>query len=93
LEDDGILKYKGKVYVPDTHEMINIVLREIHNVPYARHPGYHKTIVVVRSWYFWLGMKKDVAGYISKCMECHKVKEKNIHLDGLLQPLAILECK
>ena len=49
--------------------MKNAVLKEMHNVPYARHPGYHKEIAVVRSQYFWPGMKKEVANYISRCLE------------------------
>jgi hypothetical protein len=44
--------YKDKVYVPNSSEMKNAVLKEIHNVPYARHLGYHKTIEAVRSQYF-----------------------------------------
>jgi hypothetical protein len=46
-----------------------MILHEIHNVPYAGHPGYQKTVVVVRSHYFWLGMKKEIAEYITRCME------------------------
>jgi hypothetical protein len=53
LKEDGILMYKGKIYVPDSNELKNVVLKEMHNVPYVGHPGYHKTIVVVRSQYFW----------------------------------------
>jgi hypothetical protein len=34
----------GKVYVPNTQELKNIVLKEMHNVPYAGHPGYHKQL-------------------------------------------------
>jgi hypothetical protein len=45
--------YRGKVYVPKSREMKNIVLREMHNVPYVGHPGYQKSIAVVRSQYFW----------------------------------------
>jgi hypothetical protein len=43
-------------------------------VPYAEHPRFHKTIVVVRSQYVWLGMKKEMANYIAICLECQKVK-------------------
>jgi hypothetical protein len=32
--------YKGKVYVPNSSEMKNIVLKEMHNVTYVGHPGY-----------------------------------------------------
>ena len=38
-------------------------------------------------------MKKDVADYIDRCMECQKVKVEHRHPVGLLQPLAIPEKK
>jgi hypothetical protein len=41
--------YRGKVYVPNLREMKNTVLREMHNMSYVGHPGYHKSIAVVRS--------------------------------------------
>jgi hypothetical protein len=50
--------YKGKVYVPNSSELKNAVLKDMHNVPYAGHPGYQKTIAAIRRQYFWLGMKK-----------------------------------
>jgi hypothetical protein len=49
LKEDGILIYRGKMYVSNSGELKNIVLREMHNVPYVGHPGYHKTIAHVRS--------------------------------------------
>jgi hypothetical protein len=53
LKEDAILGYKGNVYVLNSCEMKNVVLREIHNVPYSRYPGYQNKIVFVRSQYFW----------------------------------------
>ena len=38
-------------------------------------------------------MKNDVVEYITKCMECQKVKVKHRHPTGLLQPLPIPEWK
>jgi hypothetical protein len=55
--------------VPNSSELKNTVLREMHNVPYVEHPGYQKANVVVRSHYFWLGMKKEVTNYIAICLE------------------------
>jgi hypothetical protein len=37
----------------------------MHDVPYVGHPGYQKKITIVRSQFFWLGMKKDVVDYIT----------------------------
>jgi hypothetical protein len=73
---------EAKVYVPNSREMKNIVMREMHNVPYVGHPGYQKSIAVVRSQYFWPGMKKEVANYIARCLECQKVKTEHRHPVG-----------
>jgi hypothetical protein len=65
----------------------------MHNVPYVGHPGYQKTIVAVKIQYYWPGMKKAIAYFISKCLECQKVKAEHSHPAGLLQPLPIPEWK
>ena len=36
-------------------------------------------------------MKKDIAYYIERCMECQKVKVEHKHIERLLQPLPIVE--
>jgi hypothetical protein len=38
-------------------------------------------------------MKKEISEYITRCMECQKVKAKHRHPAGLLQPLPIPEWK
>jgi hypothetical protein len=45
--------HKNIICVPSSGEIRNLVLKEMHNVPYARHPGYQKTIAAVRSQFFW----------------------------------------
>jgi hypothetical protein len=85
--------HKNKIYVPSFGELRNLVLKEMHNVPYVGHLGYQKTIASVRSQLFWPRMKKDVVDYISICMECQRVKAENRHLVGLLHPLPIPEKK
>jgi hypothetical protein len=79
LKEDRIIMYKGKVYVSNSSEMKNAVLKEMHNVPYARHLRYQKTIAAVRRKYFWPRMKKEVANYIARCLEYQKVKTKHRH--------------
>jgi hypothetical protein len=56
--------------VSNSRELKNMVLREMHNMSYVGHLGYHKTIAVVRNQYFWPGMKKEVFDYIVKRIEC-----------------------
>jgi hypothetical protein len=84
INEDRQLMHKNRIYVPSSGELRNLVLKEMHDVPYPRHPGYQKTITAVRSQFFWLRMKKDVVDYIARCMECHKVKVEHRHPAGLL---------
>jgi hypothetical protein len=93
IKEDGLLMHKNRIYVPSSGELRNLVLKEMHDVPYAGHSGYHKTITTVRSQFFWPGMKNDVVDYIARCMECQKVKAEHRHPAGLLQLLPIPEKK
>ena len=68
LEEDGLLTYKGRIYIPDVADLRRVVMDEIHQAPYSGHPGYQKTIATARKQYFWPGMKRDMAEYISRCM-------------------------
>jgi hypothetical protein len=93
LEIDGILLYKNIIFVPNVQCLKQMIVQEMHNVPYAGHTGYQKIVAAVKIHYFWPGMKRDIADYITRCMECQKVKAKHRHPAGLLQPLPILEWK
>ena len=66
--------HKNRVYVPNAGDIIHMVLKEMHDVPYDKHSSYHKTVATVRKRYYWLGMKNDAAEYIARCLECQKVK-------------------
>ena len=70
LEEDGLLTYKGRIYIPNVAYLRRIVMDEIHQAPYSGHPGYQKTIATARKQYFWPRMKKDMVAYISRCMKC-----------------------
>jgi hypothetical protein len=58
LGTDGLLLYKNIIYVPNDRELKLAILKEMHNVTYAGHPGHQKTVVEVKSHCFWPGMKK-----------------------------------
>jgi hypothetical protein len=65
----------------------------MNNVPYAGHPGYQKTIAAFKSQYYWPGMKKEVADFIARCLECKKVKDEHRHPTSFLQALPIPKWK
>lgn len=70
LDVAGILYYKGRLYVPSQSNTKNLILDESHKSHYAGHPGYQKMITTLRKGYYWLGMKKDMVGYLARCLEC-----------------------
>ncbi|GJV95602.1 putative reverse transcriptase domain-containing protein [Tanacetum coccineum] len=47
----------------------------------------------LRDMYWWSGMKRDIATYVSKCLTCLKVKAEHQRPSGLLQQPEIPEWK
>jgi hypothetical protein len=41
-DDDGVLLYKGRIYVPNVKELKDKILREEHESAYSIHPGGNK---------------------------------------------------
>jgi hypothetical protein len=76
--------YMERIYVPNSHKMKNLILREMDNVPYHGHPYYEKNIAAVKSQYYWPDMKQEVVDFIAKCLECQKVKDENRHPIGFI---------
>ncbi|GJV67374.1 putative reverse transcriptase domain-containing protein [Tanacetum coccineum] len=60
---------------------------------YSVHPGADKMYYDLRDRYWWPGMKKDIAMYVSKCLTCLKVKVEHQRPSGLLQQPDIPEWK
>ena len=48
LEEDGILTYKNRIYIPNVANLRRIVMDEIHQAPYSGHPRYQKMIATTR---------------------------------------------
>ena len=60
LNEKGLLMYKDRLYVPNVPKIKLLILNEIHKTPYSGHPGYHKTITMLRKDYFWPNMKNEL---------------------------------
>ena len=93
LVEDGTLLYKGRICVPKDEEMRKQILSEAHETPYSVHLGATKMYKDLKRSFWWPGMKKDVAEFISKCLNCQKVKAEHQRPAGELQKIDIPEWK
>jgi hypothetical protein len=91
--DGGLRTYKNRLYIPKCDDLKRFIMDELHKRPYIGHPGYQKMITATRKQFYWPGLKKDIAEYLAKCIECQQVKAEHRHPAGLLQPLPIPEWK
>ena len=86
---DGIVMRGHRLCVPNVGELKKEILEEAHSSAYAMHPGSTKMYHTLREHYWWRGMKKDVAEFVSICLICQQVKAEHQRPAGLLQSLPI----
>ena len=58
LEEDGLLTYKGRIYIPKVADLRRVIMDEIHQAPYSGHLGYQKKIATAESSTFGQECKK-----------------------------------
>ncbi|GJZ23623.1 putative reverse transcriptase domain-containing protein [Tanacetum coccineum] len=92
-KENRSLYFMDRIWVPLVGDVIMVILNEAHKSKYSMHPVADKMYHDLRDMYWWPGMKRDIATYISKCLTCAKVKAEHQRPSGLLQQLKIPEWK
>ncbi|GJU58485.1 putative reverse transcriptase domain-containing protein [Tanacetum coccineum] len=90
---DRVLCYLDRIWVPLKGDVRTLIMDEAHKSKYSVHPGADKMYYDLRDRYWWPGMKKDIAVYVSRCLTCLKVKAEHQRPSGLLQQPEIPEWK
>ncbi|XP_068331433.1 uncharacterized protein [Pyrus communis] len=90
---DGMLMQGNQMYVPNIEELKKDILDEAHVSAYAMHPRNTKMYHTIRPFYYWPGMKREIAEYVSRYVVCQQVKAKSKRPFGLLQPLPVPQWK
>ncbi|KAJ0538417.1 putative nucleotidyltransferase, Ribonuclease H [Helianthus annuus] len=86
--NDGIWKFhQSRIWVPKQGNLRSKILEEAHKSRYTVHPGNNKMYQDLRTNFWWIGMKKDIAEYVSKCLTCSQVKAEHQKPSSLLQQL------
>ncbi|KAI4321445.1 hypothetical protein MLD38_034825 [Melastoma candidum] len=93
VSDDELLRYQGRICIPAQEDLRKLIMDEAHLSAYSIHPGVTKMYQNLRKQYWWPGMKRDVAQYVSRCLTCQRVKIEHRRPGGELQPLPIPEWK
>jgi len=60
IEDDGRMRYKGNLNLPDSDKLHLRNIQEHHDTAIAGYPGQAKTFDLIDQGYYWKEMPKDV---------------------------------
>lgn len=73
----GVLRFQGRVCVPDNPELKKLILEESHRISLSIHSGATKMYQDLKKIFWWPGMKRDVAQFVNACLTCQKSKAKH----------------
>jgi hypothetical protein len=93
VDENGIMKYRGRVCVPDVPKMKKMILEEGHKSGLSIHPGVTKMYQDLKKLFWWPGMKRQISEFVYACLICQKSKIEHQKPSGLLKPLFIPEWK
>ncbi|GJR00286.1 reverse transcriptase domain-containing protein [Tanacetum coccineum] len=84
-KEDGGLYFMDRIWVSLIGGVRMLIMDEAHATRYSIHPRADKMYHDLKDMYWWPGMKKDIATYVSKCLTYSKVKAEHQKPSGLLQ--------
>ena len=74
-EDWAVIK---QVVVPKSYR--NEILSMAHSLPLGGHLGVNKTVKKILRYFFWPGLRTDVANFCRTCHTCQMVGKPSIHI-------------
>jgi len=86
---DGLLYFRGKIYVPDTSDLCRHIVAFSHDSRLASHSRRWKMLELVSRNYWWPQISRYVGRYISTCDMCLQTKSFQRPPIGELHPLPI----
>ena len=79
--DNGLLFYQGRCYIPDDKGLQLKVIQQHHDLTTAGHLGHLKTLKLIKRSYWWPGISVFVKNFVAGCAVCQQMKV-NTHLSS-----------
>jgi len=93
VDDQGVLRFRGRICIPDDDEMKKMILEESHRSSLSIHPRATKMYHDLKKLFWWSGLKRDVAQFVYSCLICQKSKVEHQKPVGLMTPLDVPKWK
>jgi hypothetical protein len=91
VDDNGYLRFRGRLWVPDYEPLRTAIIQELHDSVLTGHPGKNGTIIVVSREFFWPNLQTTVKRFVRNCGICGRTKVWRDRKQGLLRPLPVPE--
>lgn len=85
----GIIRYKGRIWIGDNPSLQQQLINEMHSKPIGGHSGFPVTYRRMKQLFAWKGMKEAVKTQLKQCQICLQAKPERVKYPGLLQPLPV----
>jgi len=72
--EDGIILYRGQVYVPKDDILRRDIVKRYHDHVATGHPGRWKTYELISREFWWPGISTFVKSYVDGCATCQATK-------------------
>jgi hypothetical protein len=90
-DDQGLVRYDDRIWVPDSDDLRLRVLLYHHDHPISGHFGQNKTLELIRRNYTWPSVRTFVKDYCKSCTACARSKATRHRPYGNLRQLPIPE--
>lgn len=70
IGSDGNLDFCNRLFVPKDPQLKQVIFTEAYNSVYSLHPENTKMYCDLKQRYWWLGMKREISKFVSRCLVC-----------------------
>ena len=89
LDERRLLRFRGRLWVPNSEPLRTRILQQVHDSYTTGHPGRDATYTILSRQWFWPGAAKDVRQFLRNCGICGRSTIWRETKHGLLKPLPI----